>query len=101
MRATSRARGTQTEKLQRVAQVAESILEGNPLLRITDRAGDVDQHDAAAGAANEMVVVFARVADLIVAARALQVHLVDQMKFLHQQDHSKDRGVVWARSLLA
>lgn len=90
----SRAGCTEAEKFERVAQIAEPILPGNPLFRITNRAGDVDQNDTPAGSADQVVVMFAGITDLIVTARALKVHLVNEVKFFHQQNHSENRGII-------
>jgi hypothetical protein len=51
-----------------VAQIGETIFFGQFLFRITDRARDVDQDDMGTFFANEMVVVFVGIAQLIVTA---------------------------------
>ena len=77
-----------------MAQIGETIFFGQFLFRVPDGAGNVDQDDMGAFFANQMVVVFMRIAKLIVTAGTLEIHLVDQMKFFHEQNHSKYRGIV-------
>ena len=61
-------RTTDAEKFQRVAQIPEPILLRDFFLRVTDGAGDVDEHDLTTPATDKMIVVFPGVTDLVVAA---------------------------------
>lgn len=88
------ARTADAKKFQRVAQIPEPILLGDFFLRVTDRAGDVNEHDMTAPATDEMIVVFAGITDLVVAAGALQVYLVHEVEFFQEKDHSEDRRIV-------
>lgn len=96
-----RTRTADAEKFQRVAQIPEPILLGDFFLRVTDRAGDVNEHDLTASATDEMIVVFAGITDLVIAAGALQVHLVHEVEFFQEKDHSEDRRIIRLSALIS
>jgi hypothetical protein len=66
-----------------VAQIAEAILACDEFLRVADGAGDIDENHIAAIAANEVVVMFVRVAQLVVAPGPLTIHLMNEPEFFH------------------
>lgn len=93
-------RTTDAEKFQRVAQIPEPILLRDFFLRVTDGAGDVDEHDLTTPATDKMIVVFPGVTDLVVAAGSLQIHFVHEVEFFQEKDHSEDRGIIRLRPLM-
>lgn len=89
-----RAPGANTKKLQGMAQIGKTIFFCELLFCVAYRAGDIDQHDVSAFFANEVIVVFMGIPEFVVAAGTLEIHFVNQMQFLHQQNHPEYGGIV-------
>lgn len=77
-----------------MAQVGKTIFFCKFLFCVAYRAGNIDQHDVGAFFANEVIVVFMGIPEFVVAAGTLEIHFVNQMQFLHQQNHPEYRGIV-------
>ena len=77
-----------------MAQVAKTIPGRDFFFRIPNRAGYVDQNHATALAAYQVVVVLFGIMNFVVTARALQIDLVHKVQLFHEQDHSKNCGII-------
>jgi len=83
-----------------VTQTRESVLERETMLQLGDWARLVEEDHPAAFRANEMLVVTRRIRQLVIRARALEVHLVHGAKALEKNHHAKHRRVVGQHSAL-
>lgn len=77
-----------------MGEVAEAVVFGDFFLRVAEGAGDVDHDDLAAVGADDVVVVFGGIVEFVVAARPLEVDLVDEVQAFQQGHHAENGGVV-------
>jgi hypothetical protein len=77
-----------------MAQACEAVRERKLMLEFAHRAGHVEKDHLPALRANEMLVMPHRVRELVIRARALEIHLVHRAEALEQNHHAKHSRVV-------
>lgn len=80
-----------------MGEVAEAVIFGDEAFGFADGAGEGEESDFVAVAADNVVVVLGRVAQLEVATRALHIHLCDDFEREKEVDEAKDGRVIGFR----
>src|SRR5690606_30924678 len=96
----SRALRAAPEKLQGMVEIREAILLLDPPLRLLDRARRFQHDDLPALRAYKVIVMLARVRQLVIAARALEIDLVHNVQPFEQNHHAENRRVIREHSPL-